>query len=530
MFQRIKRLKPTSKVALLTLLLLAIITPITFAAIGDQLNKIVANTQQQNDKLGQALAIDERHVIAGTVQRDNPGPLSDTGGAIVFDVVTGNQTHELYASDGDSDDFFGYAVDIHKDTAIVGAFKDDDNGTDAGAAYLFNIQTGQEIKLLAPATYARNFDGFGVAVAVEGNRAVVGSNTAEPDPTTTDSGAAYVYDANNGSFLYILAPNDLAFRDHFGTSVDVDSGLIIVGSDDADTVSGGTDAGKAYIFDADQGGLLATLVAQDGAPNDYFGTHVAISGNYAVVSSPGEKNASGQAIGAVYIFDANTGSQLHKITNPESETGSFGSSVAINNDIVIIGVSSDNDNGTGSGSAYLYNASTGSMITKLLADDGDTGDQLGYDVAISHYYAVASSPNDSSSDYGALYAFEVVFPLGDFDLDEDVDADDIDLLFLEDGTTSPPTPDIYDLDSDGVIETEPNNPISDMDILIRVILNTEYGDLNLDGQVGPADLATLKLNWLQTGKGWADGDLNGDGTVGPADLALLKLYWLFGVE
>ncbi len=52
------------------------------------------------------------------------------------------------------------------------------------------------------------------------------------------------------------------------------------------------------------------------------------------------------------------------------------------------------------------------------------------------------------------------------------------------------------------------------------------GDLNLDGTVGPADLAELKLNWLGTGKRWFEGDLTGDGQVGPADLAALKLNWL----
>lgn len=46
-------------------------------------------------------------------------------------------------------------------------------------------------------------------------------------------------------------------------------------------------------------------------------------------------------------------------------------------------------------------------------------------------------------------------------------------------------------------------------------------DLNGDGVVNAADLATLLANWGTPGPG----DLNGDGTVGPADLASLLAAW-----
>jgi hypothetical protein len=46
-------------------------------------------------------------------------------------------------------------------------------------------------------------------------------------------------------------------------------------------------------------------------------------------------------------------------------------------------------------------------------------------------------------------------------------------------------------------------------------------DLNCDGSVGAADLATLLGAWGGTGPG----DLNGDGTVGAPDLAILLGQW-----
>ena len=116
---------------------------------------------------------------------------------------------------------------------------------------------------------------------------------------------------------------------------------------------------------------------------------------------------------------------------------------------------------------------------------------------------------------------------GDFDDSGAIDPGDVDALFAMDGAiiTEPGNP--YDLISDNIIITSPNTIGSDMDILIRHLAGTEYGDTNLDKVVGPADLTNLKLFWLGIDAGWAGGDFNGDGVTGPADLTTMKLFWLF---
>lgn len=50
-----------------------------------------------------------------------------------------SQIAKLVASDGAFDDYFGYSVSISGDgnTAIVGAYRDDDKGADSGSAYVF---------------------------------------------------------------------------------------------------------------------------------------------------------------------------------------------------------------------------------------------------------------------------------------------------------------------------------------------------------------------------------------------------------
>jgi len=53
------------------------------------------------------------------------------------------QIHKLLPGDGEEFDDFGKSVAISGETAIVGAFRDDDNGRDSGSAYLFDVATGE---------------------------------------------------------------------------------------------------------------------------------------------------------------------------------------------------------------------------------------------------------------------------------------------------------------------------------------------------------------------------------------------------
>ncbi len=57
------------------------------------------------------------------------------------------------------------------------------------------------------------------------------------------------------------------------------------------------------------------------------------------------------------------------------------------------------------------------------------------------------------------------------------------------------------------------------------IMPAMYGDANLDGTVGLADLNVMLTDYGKSGMTWCQGDFNYDGTVGLADLnALLTNY------
>ncbi len=272
----------------------------------------------------------------------------------------GDQLAKLLPDDGAADDSFGISVAIGGSTALVGSSWDDDNGAQSGSAYLFDATTGRQIAKLLPDDGAMD-DTFGVSVAIRGDTAIVGApgddNACEGDPLC-NSGSAYLFDTTTGRQIAKLLPDDGAAGDAFGISVAISGPpgkeVAIVGAPlDNDN---GTFSGSAYLFDTTTGRQIAKLLADDGATNDLFGRRVAITGATALVGANGDDD-NGDESGSAYLFDATTGQQIAKLLPDNGATADyFGISVAISGATAVVGAVGDDDNGSNSGSAYLFDA------------------------------------------------------------------------------------------------------------------------------------------------------------------------------
>lgn len=101
---------------------------------------------------------------------------------------------------GTGNDRFGTALDMDDEHLLVGAYRDDELGDAAGAAYVFGHAPGEESawtllrKLLA--SNGLEGDEFGRAVALEGSRCAIGAPGHAAD--TVHCGGAYVFNANEG--------------------------------------------------------------------------------------------------------------------------------------------------------------------------------------------------------------------------------------------------------------------------------------------------------------------------------------------
>ena len=363
--------------------------------------------QSASTQFGYSLATSADLVILGAPYDHGSG--FNSGSAYIFDgSATWIQLAELTALDLAEGDQFGYSVAISGDLAIVGAWGDDDGGSASGSAYVFDRSTGWSQVAKLTASDPERGDQFGYSVGISGNLAVVGARLDRDGGSA--SGTGYVFDGSAGwNQVAVLTPSDAAANDQFGTSVAISRNLAIVGAPgDRDD---GSDSGSTYVFDGSTGwSQIAKLTASDAAAVDRFGTSVAIDGDLAIVGAPLHDDR-GPDSGSAYLFDGSTGwSQVAELTASDGAAlDRFGYSLATGDDLAIVGAWDDDDRGSASGSAYLFDGSIGwSQVAKLTASDATRGDEFGFSVAISGNVAVAGAPldDDGGSASGSAYVFD----------------------------------------------------------------------------------------------------------------------------
>ncbi|UYV13295.1 MAG: hypothetical protein NCW75_03180 [Phycisphaera sp.] len=262
------------------------------AATGQELFKLTASDAAALDQFGFSVDISGTLAIVGAA-----GVASSTGSAYIFDTTTGQQLFELTARDAAADDFFGASVAISGPVAIVGAYRNDDAGSQSGSAYLFNATTGQQFFKLT-ASDAAPFDSFGISVAISGTTAVIGA--FRDGEGGSQSGSAYIFDTTTGQELFKLTASDADREDWFGSSVAISGTTAIVGSFQDD--DSGLSSGSAYIFDTTTGEQLFKLTASDAEEFDFLGSSVAISDSSAIAGTWGDDDA-GTESGSAYVFD-----------------------------------------------------------------------------------------------------------------------------------------------------------------------------------------------------------------------------------
>lgn len=405
------------------------------AAVGDQIDKLTADDATADDWFGVGVAAGGGRSLVGAYREDARG--IDSGSAYLFDSLTGAQQDKLVPSDGTSGDRFGTSVAINEEHAVIGAARDG-----AGSAYVFDPVTGDQLWKLTPNDGASG-DEFGFSAAVDEGLALVGARYASPRGLR--SGAAYLFDADTGRQLHKLVPSDGATSDEFGIAVAIDEGRAIVGSylDNAVT----TQSGSAYVFDAATGGQLRKLIPDDGGFADFFGFSVAVEGDVALVGAILD-SPMGNHSGSAYLFDITTGQQLDKLLPADGAADDmFGWSVALENGVAVVGALGDNN---GRGAAYLFDVATGAQIDKLTASDGAGGDSFGNSVGLADGVAVVGALQDGAN-VGAAYTFLAAEPpvVGDYDGDGAVRFSDYLTWEQQYGASSAPS---ADGNGDGVVD------------------------------------------------------------------------------
>ncbi|MCA9303907.1 MAG: FG-GAP repeat protein [Phycisphaerales bacterium] len=391
--------------------LLAAIAGLAFVCIGSagqdiqfgETLKVTPADGTPGSEFGVSVAIDQGVMAVGAHNDDANG--ADSGSVYLYDANTGVQLMKLLPDDGMPGARFGCSVAIAGGVVAVGAVSDVHNGVASGSAYLFDAASGDQIAKLTPSDGAEG-DEFGISVAIEGGVVIVGAK--RDDDLGLDSGSVYLFDTTGVQLNKILA-DDGTTGDNFGGAVAIDGGIVAVGAH-TDWNGNIFFAGSAYLFDATTGGQLNKLVANNPQTSDFFGSSIDIDNGLVVVGA-WAKSVFFDHSGAAYVFDAASGSQLAYIVPADGhDRDHFGISVAIDDGVVAIGAHQDGDNGWVAGSAYLYDAFTHTLISKLLTSDGEAFDYFGTSIAIDNGLigAGAIGDADNGEDSGSVYLFDGV--------------------------------------------------------------------------------------------------------------------------
>jgi len=277
-----------------------------------QVNKVVAPDRAEDDDFGLSVGISGNYAIVGAYKQGmNANGADYVGGAgaayIYVRTDTGwSRQQKITASVREGWAGFGYAVAISGNHAIVGAMDEDPGGlAEAGAAYVFRRDDTvwvQEEKLVA--FDAEQSNEFGWSVALSGDDAAIGAYRAHydgPGSRVNLAGAVYVYVRSDTDWIL----QQQIFPDFRTNAAGFGNGVSLSG----DNLIGGCVTWRAHVF-ARSGGTWAEvrqLVAHDSLVTDGFGNSVSISGQIAMVGAqhgwldPTGENTLSQA-GAVYVF------------------------------------------------------------------------------------------------------------------------------------------------------------------------------------------------------------------------------------
>jgi len=310
--------------------------------------KLLASDGAPNDEFGTSVAIETGFVAIGAYAHNQ------TGAVYVFlcNQVAGTcqQTDKLVSNDIAVNDGFGYALSLSGNLIAVGAFA---KNALQGAAYVFSCElatgTCQQVdKLLASDGATEDY--FGYSIDIYGSTVVVGA-FAENDL----QGAVYLFSCNSTSCQQFqkLTAYDAANYDSFGLSVGVTSNEVLVGAPGRNGYTGGV-----YVWVCDFDSILScnfssVLLNSDATTSSQFGAAIASFGNLTVVGAPN----AGDNQGAGYDFHCQNGleqncAQFSKVSIiGGSGSGEFGDSVAVDNGVFVIAASQYNGQ---IGTAYVF--------------------------------------------------------------------------------------------------------------------------------------------------------------------------------
>ncbi|MCP3918779.1 MAG: hypothetical protein GY711_24800 [bacterium] len=351
--------------------------------------------QQAWSEFGRATAVSGDWAFVGSPRRD--GPLVDSGAVFVFQRRAAGwvEGQQLFPNNPTVVNYFGAAVAIEGDRAVIGAPRPGDGGS----AFVFERQGSAWVEIARLG--ASDATGqFGSTVALAGDRILVGAPASNDGPLA-GAGAVYVFEAQGGSWVEVqklVSPTSEAGGE-FGYSVDAEGDDAVVGAPMEDLL-GVNRAGRAYVFTHDGAAYQLDAELTEAVPqvSDLFGTALGISEGTIAIGSPNP--SSGFDGGSLSVFGRVLGTWRQ--TSTLATGRHVGSTVAIHGDRIV------SDTGPFQVPHFFEHGLLGWVDQGLLAGGYDNP----WSIALSAETALTGRINAVASSISGVRFIEVSEPLG----------------------------------------------------------------------------------------------------------------------
>ncbi len=304
---------------------------------------------------------------------------------------------------------FGAALAVDGNRAVVGAALDPRSGT--ARVYEHDGDVWQETALLRPAGLAFA-DFFGDTVALSGDVIAV---TARGDDTHGfDTGAVYLFrkSGNDWNLEQKLTTSDSVDSSGYGTALALQGNQLVVGSHSANAAGvDGAGAAYAYEFDGAQWNQIQKMTAPSAGTGQLFGLDVAMSGDWLAISSPGATQPSGRGRVALFRRFGDQWIPQQQVRAPQgsSQFDGFGLSIALDNRVLLVGAPRSGDL-PDQGAAYVFQRRRNRFEYRstLTPQDPTSRQQFGASVALDGSIALIGASRDSQEAFyaGAAYVFQ----------------------------------------------------------------------------------------------------------------------------
>jgi len=368
------------------------------------------NERAYGDFFGKGIGVDGDLAMVGYGSGNGAGGgFSDV--VVQYDRQDGDWTQmdafRVFSDDGDPITQIGYDIAIDGTTVLLSGGVNSSSATES--AHFLDLVDGDWVYTAGVSPSGRTTDSrFGMEVALDGDTAVVGA-PSESRSGKDWVGAVYVYERREDGWSQQtrVAPSELGKNDDFGLGLELVGDRLYAGAS-------GHGGGVVYVFERSDGDWerAGKIEPPDSVATSQFGCSLSRSGTTLAVGAYRETVDGKSTAGAVHVFERTDDEWAHakRLVADDADGGDFlGFPVEVEGPTVVTGAPWDEGSaGEQSGSAYVFRRTPEGweQRAKLVPDDLYPHARLGRELALEERTAFVGSwgPTDR---FGTVYVYDL---------------------------------------------------------------------------------------------------------------------------